>query len=176
MNPKVTAVLITREKRYPTDIRFNFPFDETLIKTSCQNVNDRYDMALQARNDLIYFQDDDAEIDILRLWSQYNGRITNVISPWHRNFYHQTGITLVGWGAFFPKEFIDFTPWTRVYGALPHQEADRVFTFLNQPHNSILLPIRKIERNTSLWKRPNHAQILQGIIHQLHALPIPIIC
>lgn len=174
--PKVTAVLITREESYPRDIAINYPFEQVLIKTHCANVNDRYEMALSARNDLIYFQDDDAEINSRELWKHYNGRITCAMTPYHLNYYKGTGMTLVGWGAFFPKSMIDFTLWTKTYGPLPPQEADRVFTFLNQPHNPIVMPIRKVERPVALWKRPEHGAVLRSVKDLLHRLPVKIQC
>jgi len=142
-----TAVLITKLPEYPKEILDSLPeFDEILIKTECPSVLYRYELATQAKNDLIYCQDDDCIIDVEALYKHYNGQLTNAIKDYHFNAYKSTGITLVGWGCFFPKSMLDFSKYIEKYEIddLLLSQADRVFTYFNQPHNSIIMPIRDL--------------------------------
>lgn len=160
----VTAILITREDRYPTDIRMGFPFDEVIIETGCPNVRRRFELALGARNETIYTQDDDAEIDINALWHHYDGSLTNAITQYHKDAYEGTGVTLIGWGAFFPKSLIDFSRWEAAYGEVDAMEADRIFTYLAQPHNTVVMPIQERPRGTRMCLEPGHYQTRDRII------------
>lgn len=164
---KVSAVLITREDRYPTDIALNFPFDEVIVNTRCPNVKRRFDLAQQARNEVIYVQDDDAEIDIALLASYYDGRMTHAITPGHAQIYRGTGVTLIGWGCFFRKSMIDWSKWEAKYGDVDEMEADRIFTYFAHPHNSVLMSIRQIHRATKMCERPGHYQTKERILRML---------
>lgn len=164
---RVTAVLITRESEYPKDVRLDFEFDEVLVETNCRNVLRRYELALQARNDVIYFQDDDASIDIKHLWSQYNGKLTYAITPGHLIMYASTGVALVGWGAFFPKMLIDFRRWEAAYGPVDEMECDRIFTYIAQPHNPVVMPIGQFSRPVKMCERPGHYQTRDKIFKML---------
>jgi hypothetical protein len=145
---KASCVLITKEKQYPQIILNSLAevFDEVLIQTQCQSVYKRYELALEAKNDLIFVQDDDCIADVDKIFKEYNGQITNAMTPHHYEYYKNMGITLVGWGAFFPKKMIDFGRYLEVYGtdALFMSQADRVFTYLNQPFNSIVMDIQHL--------------------------------
>lgn len=140
----ITAVLITKKERYPfqeTGI-YQLDFDEVIVSTESPNVYQRYVQASKARNDIIFVQDDDAIVDYKALFKHYNGQLTNGITPHHYNAYKDTGATLVGWGCFFPKKMLDvFSKYIDKYGEDFHlfREADRIFTVLNQPHNTIIM-------------------------------------
>lgn len=175
----VSAVLITREKEYPQDIKLDFPFDEVIIETECPGIRRRFELSLEAKNDIIYVQDDDCEIDIQALWKLYDGRLTNAITDYHHRSYAPTGMSLVGWGCFFPKTLIDWTRWTQKYGdtwflevdGAMHHVADRVFTYLAQPHNSIVMPIRQIKRpGVRLCNLPGHYKARDLCLKMLRAL------
>lgn len=149
---KATAVLITKFKEYPPEILAALPeFDEVLIKTECPSVLYRYELATTARNDLIYVQDDDCLVDVEELFKHYDGQLTNAIKQGHFDSYKSSGITLVGWGCFFLKEMIDFSRYIEKYEIddLLLSQADRVFTYFNQPHNSIVMPITDLPRATA---------------------------
>lgn len=161
----VTAVLITREAEYPKDVVLDFEFDETIVETRCPHVLRRYELAARAKFDTIYFQDDDAIINIQELWSHYDGRrITHAITPGHRQIYAGTGMTLIGWGSFFPRhmavEFIEEQgTWRKLIGDADFEaEADRVFTFRNGPHCSVTMPIWQLRRSIRMCERPGHYQ------------------
>lgn len=167
----VTAVLITREAEWPTDVSVGFPFDEVLLETGCPSVARRWDLARTARNDVVYVQDDDYEIDIERLWSVFDGRCTvgvrsaRVIDS-YRSLRKLPAILC--YGAMFRKDLIDFRPWTDRYGDLMVRdvrnargekvdrcELDRIFTFLARPVNFVHLPpVRIIDRPVKVSDEP----------------------
>lgn len=172
-----TAVLITREKEYPKEVLDSITphFDEMLIETECKSLHRRYDLALRARNDLIYIQDDDCIVDVISLFKHYNGQLTNSISQEHYDSYDGLGITLVGWGTFFPKSMVNFKPYLDKYGVNPLflSQTDRVFTFLNQPFNSIITEIKHLPTasdETRMSTQSDHWSNLDRIIEQLNSL------
>jgi len=139
----VTAVLITSHPEYPKEITLD-GFGEVIVKTNSTSVYERYLQAANAKNDIIYVQDDDCITQYKELFKHYNGRITNAMVG-RSKYYKEISrgkITLVGWGTFFPKSMLDsFKKYTDVYGVDQHllREADRIFTWLNYPHNTIPL-------------------------------------
>jgi len=143
---KISCVLITREPVYPEiilerlDIGF---FDEILIVPECPSVYKRYEAAKKAANDIIYVQDDDCMVNYQVLFSKYNGQITNTMTKPFLEKYKDSGCTLVGWGTFFPKSMLScFERYIEQYGIDEHllRESDRVFTYLNQPWNTQIMP------------------------------------
>jgi hypothetical protein len=193
---KVTAVLITRDESYPDDILLNYPFDEVLTETKCPGVHRRFELALQARNDVVYVQDDDCVIDIQHLARHYEGRLTYAASDGHQHHYEGTGVALIGWGCFFPKRLVDWTRWNLSQPCIcfdddakhgyaicprhagpgkysgPSHEADRVFTYLAQPHRAVLMTIRHLKRERAMSRdNPDHYRSRDRIIKELHDLP-----
>lgn len=172
-----TAVLITREKEYPKEVLDSLPkFDEVIIETECPNILRRYELATKARNDIIYVQDDDCIVDVMVLYALYNGQITNAMSSHHFNWYRDSGVTMVGWGAFFPKKMINFDRYLDMYGVNPLflAQADRVFTYLNQPFNSVVMDINHLPRATDgnrMYRNESHWEDLEKIKRQLYDLP-----
>ena len=120
---------------------------------SVQNVKTygRYLCARQARHDVIYTQDDDCLIgNIAELYEAFRSdptRIAHGLKAGHlrqngANFHGSAQMALVGWGAFFKKEWVDvLRGYEGVYGQddLLFREADRIFSLLlNRHHRSIL--------------------------------------
>ena len=180
--PKVSAVLITREPTYPGDIRFDFPFDEVLVETNCKSLVRRFELAQQARNDVIYVQDDDVQVNVARLFQHYDGRLTNCMSWGLLQTYNGlcgNRVTLIGWGCFFPKRLIDFSPWEDVHGLIAggrfEREIDRIFTHLayryqEAPHNTVVMPFQQIARTHAMCREPGHYQLRDEIIRTLEAM------
>lgn len=157
----VTAVLITKKDSYPTETGLKwFDFDQVMVSTQSQNVYQRYLSAQDARNEIIYVADDDAIVDYKAIWRHYNGQLTNGITQHHYNAYKDTGATLVGWGCFFPKSMLAcFDKYIAKYGRDFHlmREADRIFTVLNQPHNTIIMPHEDLPQTSDRMSlEPNH--------------------
>lgn len=146
---KITAVLITKEKEYPQLVLERLTlgfFDEIIIKTESPSVYERYLLAAQAKNDIIYVQDDDCLVNYQNLFKHYKdavGSITNTMTLPFQRRYEPMGCTLVGWGCYFPKSMLNvFDKYVEKYGIDNHlyREADRIFTYLNKPFNTIIMP------------------------------------
>jgi len=144
--PKISCVLITRGKEYPEIVldRLNqLFFDEIIICNESPSVYHRYLACEQAKNDIIYIQDDDCLVNYRVLFRSYNGQITNAMPLDFVKKYENTGCTLVGWGCFFPKSMLEsLNRYIAKYGVdqILLREADRIFTYLNQPFNTVILP------------------------------------
>lgn len=145
-HPKISCILITREEFYPEilldrlDLDF---FDEILIMANCPSVYERYLSAKRASNDIIYVQDDDCMVNYQELFKHYNGQITNTMPLSFQDKYKDLGCTLVGWGCYFPASMLSsLDKYIIAYGVDDHllREADRIFTFLNQPFNTVTMP------------------------------------
>lgn len=185
---RVTAVLITREDRWPENIspdwalgeRVGFPhspFGEVILETRCTGVHRRFELAARAKHDIVYVQDDDVQVDIMRLWKYYNGQLTYAIPPGFKVMYDALSprVCLIGWGAFFPRRFADparWQPYVDAHGPVPSHEADRVFTyFCDQPHNPVYTQVRLAERGQAMSRdNPDHYRSRDRIIKQLTEL------
>ena len=147
-HPKITAVLIHKENEpYPQIIMerldLNDFFDEILVVNDCPSVYHRYLAAKTAKNDIIYVQDSDCLVNHQVLFRSYDGRITNTMTKPFVEKYKDIGCTLVGWGCYFPKSMLSvFDKYIERYGIDEHllREADRIFTYLNQPFNTVVQP------------------------------------
>ena len=171
---KVTAVLITREREWPRDAVLNFPFHEVIIEERCPGVHRRFELALQAKGDIIYVQDDDCRIDIPALWNHYDGKMTYAITPAHKRIYDElcgSRACLIGWGCFFPRELADparWKPYTDVHGPIPSIEADRVFTWYAGERNAVVMPIEMLRRQQAMSRdNKDHYTSRDRIIRQL---------
>ena len=168
----ITAVLITREAHWRAGANLGtFPFAEIMCQTQCPNVLQRFELAQQAQHDIIYVQDDDVTINIAELWSHYDGRLTNAITAERQRRYAGTGVTLMGWGSFWPKSMLNFTRWTARYGPLDPMYVDYIFTYLNQPHNTHVMRIHELPRHGRMIScQPGHNQKVNEMITMLHTL------
>ncbi len=149
-NPEgtISCVLITKQKRdeYPELIwerlKLGF-FREIIVVWECESIYQRYLAAAGAACDIIYVQDDDCMVNYQNLFKSYNGQITNAM-PQNRIADHEAlKCTLVGWGCYFPKQMLRvFDKYIAKYGVDKHllREADRIFTYLNRPFNTVIMP------------------------------------
>ena len=160
---KISCCLITKEKEYPKLVLERLTlgfFDEILICTESPSVYKRYELAAQAKNDIIYVQDDDCMVNYQQLFKKYDGRITNTITLPFKQKYDDMGCTLMGWGAYFPKSMLDvFVSYIERYGDdLTHllREADRIFTYLNKPFNTIIMPHEDLPQGEDRMSSPKN--------------------
>jgi hypothetical protein len=75
--------------------------------------------------------------------------------------YESTGCTLVGWGAYFSRDKISvFDKYIERYGMDDHlyREADRIFTYLNKPFNTIIQPHEDLFQNEERMSSPNNIE------------------
>jgi len=135
----------------------------------------RFLCAKEARNDLIYFQDDDAIIgNIQALYQTFLGdpsSITYGLSPRHfklrDKYVFQSGqIALLGWGSFIKKDWLSVFDNYFIMGGDPNEyiflrEADKIFSLLlGTPHHAHeakmqMLPLDST-RGISLYLEKNH--------------------
>jgi len=175
---KISCILITREKEYPKavleriDLGF---FDEILVLTECPSIFHRYLAAQKAKNETIYVQDDDCFVNFQVLFKHYNGQITNAMTKPFIEKYKDTGCTLVGWGCYFDKSMISvFDKYIAKYGINDKhllREADRIFTFLNQPFNTIVMPHEDLNQTEDrMGYQPNHYRSMEEALDKVKTL------
>lgn len=160
---KITAVLIERSQEYPEIIleRIDLDFfDEILVVCESPSVYHRYLAAKKAKNDIIYVQDSDCMVNYQVLYGKYDGRLTNTMTLPFQKAYEPLGCTLVGWGCYFPKTMLNvFDKYIAKYGVDDHllREADRIFTYLNQPFNTVIMPHEDLFQTPGRMSHdPNH--------------------
>ena len=152
---KITCVLITTKAEYPKIIMDRLDlgfFDEILIRFDSPSVYERYLLAKKAQNNIIYVQDDDCLVNYQVLFEKWDGRITNTMTKPFQEQYEPLGCTLVGWGCYFTKDMLSvFDKYIQKYGEDAHllREADRIFTYLNKPFNTIIQPHQDINASDS---------------------------
>jgi len=144
----ITVCLITKDDVYPSIILnsvFKFPFGEVLIRTHCDSPHRKQELFEKAKNDLIYYQDDDCIAPIEQLLEQSDPtKINCAMKPSHLMQYAQSKIALLGWGSIFPKSVIKVLDKYRAeYGEddLYKRETERIMTWLSYPQNRMELPI-----------------------------------
>jgi hypothetical protein len=147
----------------------------------------RFLCAAEARNRIIYVQDDDAvNHDIGGLYSQFLAdppRITHALSPTHyehrrRQIYATAHNALLGWGAFFRREWISVfndLPASMFQDPLILREADKLFSMLlAREHNTVLGDISQLSGHSkadlALWRDPLNRQLASSAVR--HALRI----
>ena len=102
----------------------------------------RWLTALRAKNDTIYAQDDDCLVQNLdKLYKEYTGK-EMLIGMKSARIAESIGnkSSMVGWGSFFEKDWIDFSEYLEEYGEdnLLIRESDRIMTYkiaCTRPHN-----------------------------------------
>ena len=135
----------------------------------------RFTCAAQARNPVVYTQDDDVLVhDIPRLYAEFCAHpdvITHALSAWHfprrLDHVHPDGhVALLGWGSFFRTSWLavlDDLPVRVRDSALYAREADKYFTVLqHRQHNSVLGSLEQLpghsDPKTALWLQPDHGE------------------
>lgn len=151
---KVTAVLITYKRQYniPRIVEhlLSRPYiDEIIIHDNSKDENTqcyaRYEAAYQAKNDIIYVQDDDCIVqgidDVYAEFLAHQDRVVCGLTTEAVDEYREKDFCLVGWGTFFRKarltalhKYLDHYPDDYLF----QREADRIFTALQkEPHRVV---------------------------------------
>lgn len=133
--------------------------DKVRVLESDQNIvcYGRFLCAREARSDTIYVQDDDVIVrNVPALYHNFladDSRITHALKVHHfsrreRYVYSSGQVALLGWGAFFRKEWLGALDiYLETYGVdlLLRREADRLFSLLlDRRHNTILAQIQRL--------------------------------
>jgi GT2 family glycosyltransferase len=182
-------------------VRLEFSDGKTRVIESGQNQNcyGRFLCAAQARNPVVYVQDDDAlNHDVAGLYRVFLGeptKLAHALTPIHwnqrqRRNYGDVQVALLGWGAFWRRE------WLSVLEELPasiredlvfRREADKFFTMLlERRHNTVLGDITLLDGHSTpgvaLWCDLRYPQLAGLAVRQVlrllrlrknSALPIP---
>ena len=167
IDPKeISLILISKDSKYPQEILDSlaqFPWGEIKILTDSDSVSRRYELAKDAKFDLIAFQDDDCIIpwnDVFAL-SQPD-RLNTPLKRGHFDAYKNSISSLVGWGSIFPKSLLkSLEKYVIIYGEdkIYKREVDRIFTYLNSPQNRLILPIIDLPsayNEDRMWRQTNH--------------------
>jgi len=176
----VTAVLIQwkRQQNLPRIIEsiIKCPFiDEILIRDNSEGENlkcyGRYQLAKKAKNDIIYTQDDDCVVDIDKIYTEFLKDTTRMATGTIQGFvdvvddftYGDKQLGLVGWGAFFKKDWIKVLDrYIDKHGKDEcfYREADRIFSILlGKHHNLVRTEIELLEdedKSIALCEHPDH--------------------
>ena len=175
--PKVSACLIDWKRHAEIkEIReylLTVPFiDEILIhgNTPIKNSIDygRFLAAARAKNDIIYVQDDDYLVQNLgELYATFDGkRMSNNVQQERMSEYGPQALSsVVGWGAFFKKEWLAlFDRYLEVYGKdyILRREAGRIFSVLCEGRNTLpvgdtaITPFASAINEDALYRQPGH--------------------
>lgn len=178
-NLKISCVLITREKEYPKIVAerlYTGFFDEIIHVTECVSIYDRYRAMSSASNEIIYVQDDDCFVNYQELFKHYDGRITNAMPKDFIEKYKDAGCTLVGWGCFFPKSMLaSLSMYVDKYGVDAHllREADRIFTALNAPWNTVIMPHEDLPQTEDrMGYQPEHYTSMAEALEKVRKLHV----
>jgi hypothetical protein len=166
------------------DVCLNFRDGKTRVIQSPDNqvCYGRFLCAAQARNSVIYVQDDDVlNHDVAGLYRQFlrdPTRITHALSEAHweqreRYLHREAHVALLGWGAVFLKEWLsvfdDLSPVARE-DPLFRREADKFFTILLQrQHHSVRGALTHLDGHAAggaLWREPQHEQLKAYAVSQ----------
>lgn len=136
----------------------------------------RYLGALEARNSIIYTQDDDCIVKNIReLFEKYDGTcIINNMKKGHLNRYKNLNHTLPGWGMIFDKSWIYvLNNYIQLFGMdeLFFRDTGRIFTGLFGNYKSIEGDVKNFKSATdpkiALWKQKNHWENRKIIIDRI---------
>ena len=148
----------------------------------------RFLCAAQARNRIIYVQDDDAvNHDIAGLYREFLAdprRIAHALIPNHyqrgqRQIYGAAHNAFLGWGAFFRQEWISVfnrLPASMFQDPLMLREADKFFSLLlEREHNTVCGEVSLLDGHSkpglALWRDPlNRQHTALGVRNALRLL------
>jgi GT2 family glycosyltransferase len=167
------------------EVKLELSDRNTRVIQSADNLScyGRFACVAQARNPVVYVQDDDAlNHDIPGLYDQFlrdPTRISHVLAPTHwgqrnRRVYGEAQAALVGWGAFFRKEWLsvlDELPQPIRQDPLFQREADAFFSLLLQrKHNAVPGQIAHLDGHSTpgiaLWCDPGYKSLTSLAIRQ----------
>jgi hypothetical protein len=166
------------------DVRLDFRDGKTRVIQAADNqvCYGRFLCAAQARNSVIYVQDDDVlNHDVAGLYRQFlrdPTRITHALSEAHwerrdRQVHRDAHVALLGWGAIFLKEWLavfdELSPVVRD-DVLFRREADKFFTILlHRQHHSVRGALTQLDGHaagSALWREPQHEQLKAYAVSQ----------
>lgn len=163
----VSACLISKDSVYPKAVlehTASFPFGEILVLTHSDSPFRKYELFEKAKNEWIYYSDDDAICPIQDLAEEAEpGIITLAMKASHFTDYAGTRMTMgLGWGAFLQKSLLKKLDLYRaVYGEdfLFKRDTEKLLTSLCYPQKRLVLPITDLPSAMApdrLWREKDH--------------------
>lgn len=156
---RVSACLITWKRQYNLPeiikslVKWDF-IDEILITDHSKSDNlmsyGRYELAKRARNEIVYFQDDDCLIENLdEIYNKFTSSPNSICHSGTKNYenvindniYGDSQMALAGWGSFCKKEwFTVLDKYIDKYGKdyCFLRETDRIFSLLRKQKHSFV--------------------------------------
>jgi len=143
----VTAVIPTKGQRprelglVVSDLISSGRFDEIIIVKGDGGSFRRWEAAKRAKNSTVYTQDDDCIVGYDKLFKEYDGQKMLVGMERHRyEMYSKSRDKMVGWGALFEKDWINFEPYTKKFGEddVYRRESDRIITHILKAEATIV--------------------------------------
>lgn len=156
------------------EVKLTLSGDKVRVLNSRENTIclGRFLCAKQARNRIIYVQDDDVIVknvpQLYRSFLKDDSRITHALAPLHyarreRYVYAEGHHALLGWGAFFRKEWLSILDDSlkTCDDLVFRRAADKFFTLLlMRRHNTLPAEIQMLPYSTSpgiaMYRDPNH--------------------
>lgn len=148
--------------------------DRTLVINSSVNLvtYGRYLASYHAKHDVIYTQDDDWIVrNIDGIHAAYRADPERIVHGLHEvhyrinhgNTYGSAQMSLVGWGAFFRRDWLNvFDAYIAEHGQddVLFREADRLFSLLlDRRHTSLLAELEELPEangDCALWRQKEH--------------------
>jgi hypothetical protein len=174
LGTKVSAIIVSWKR--PKEVgeiveklhEYDF-IDEIIIAVNKPDDNKkcyrRWITALNAKNDTIYVQDDDCLVKNLdKLYESYTGKEMVIGLKGDRMIDNTDKSSMVGWGTFFDKSWIDFKSYLDEYGEdeLLIRESDRILTYkigAERPHNfqvSDIVDFPSAGGEMAMYLQPEH--------------------
>jgi hypothetical protein len=166
-------------------VPLDFGDERVRVLSSRENVGcyGRYLCAEQARNRIVYVQDDDCLLanmdELAAAFHRDPTRIAHALRPGHFAERHlqvhgDSQVALVGWGAFMLRDWtsvLDRVPASLRAGALFRREADRFFSvLLERRHTAIVGDIRLLDGHSrpgvALWVEPEHRRMAAHAVRE----------
>jgi hypothetical protein len=175
----ISAIVVTKGGYDLSPVLAPLRCDEVIVWDNSlrpdRKVYGRYLAIAEARNDVVYVQDDDCIVQAEDLIGQYDRDVIVCNVPRDRRNAYRDGVTLVGWGAVFHRSMADFSRYLKAYpeDELFWRECDRVFTYLH-PHREVEVGVHQLPYafgNDRMGTEPRHGGDLKEIRRRLYSLP-----
>jgi hypothetical protein len=166
-------------------VRLEFGDPRVRVLESPENLvcHGRFLCALEARNSVVYVQDDDSLLrnldELASVFAADPTRIAHALRPSHfaergLNVHGPCEVALVGWGAFLMRDWVhvlDAVPAPLRTGDLFRREADKFFSVLLEcRHTAIKGDIRLLEGHSepglALWLEPEHRRMAARAVRE----------
>lgn len=141
---EVSACLVSPKAIDPQILATLSGLGEVIVGRGDSGVYGRYEAIAQAKYDIIYTQDDDCVVDVPALTQEWDGHFISNMKVFRAPEY-PGNLTLIGWGAMFRKDLVDFSKYYARYRKDEFflRECDRIFTGLTT-HKTVFVDVENL--------------------------------